>query len=481
MNGILSSIVEKAAELGPNADGDVYRVAELNRSVRHSLETRWGAVWVEGELSDVTKATSGHCYFTLNDPEEPAQIRVVMFRGDARKSEVTLQNGELVRLQGTLSLYEPRGSFQLIARKAVAVGKGDLHAEFERTRKKLEAEGLLDPAKKRALPRVPKVVGVVTSSTGAAIHDIVQVAMRRCPVRIVVANCLVQGTDAPASIVQALTAIQRLAELDVVIIGRGGGSAEDLFAFNSEAVARAMAACRVPIVSAVGHEVDITIADLVADVRAATPSQAAELVVPDANVLRAELSTSERHLMRALEVKVGRERLRLDRLSRRLLDPRRSLGQVRLQFHNLVARLQSAARNVLRHDRRTLQTAHERVVRLDPRKRLLKDRAGFTELVMRLRTTAKPNLQTYATRLETLRSQIMVATTRTLEKKQKRFSENVVRLEALSPLKVLGRGYAIALHEPTGKALLHAKDAKKGDRLAIRLYEGTVISTVEST
>ncbi|HKP61315.1 MAG TPA: exodeoxyribonuclease VII large subunit, partial [Polyangiales bacterium] len=273
----------------PVADDTVYRVAQLNREVRSALERKYGSVWVAGELSDVTHAASGHVYFTLNDEQEPAQVRGVMFGNDARRSKARLVDGSRVKLLGQLSLFTPRGSYQLIARLALPQGLGDLHANFERVRLKLEAEGLLAPERKRKLPHLPRILGVVTSRQGAALHDIVRCAQSRCPLRIVVSPCQVQGPDAPVSIVAALEMIQHLRRLDVVIVGRGGGAAEDLVAFNDERVARAIAACRVPVISAVGHEVDVSIADLVADVRAATPSNAAELAVPERRTLQAEL------------------------------------------------------------------------------------------------------------------------------------------------------------------------------------------------
>lgn len=440
------------AEKHDDESGNVLTVAMLNRVVRSSLEDNFGDVWVEGELSDVVRAASGHVYCTLNDGKEPAQIRMVMFRNDARRAKAKLENGERVRVRGGLSLYEARGSFQLIARTALPAGAGDLHAQFERLRKKLEAEGLLDPEKRRPLPKVPRVVGVVTSTKGAALHDIIQVAKGRCPVRIVVSGCVVQGADAPLSIVAALALVQKLPDLDVVIVGRGGGSAEDLVAFNDERVARAIAACRVPIVSAVGHEVDVSIADLVADVRAATPSNAAELVVPDRNALLRDLSATTRGLERALDARLQRERVRVVRLARRVSDPRRALQGVRNRLLTLDAELRTFAQRRIARDRTVLHRLHARLLEEDARVRLLRDRARLQELLARLRHLGG-NL------LPELRAP---------------FGETVARLSALSPLAVLARGYAIALHETTGRALLSSKDANVDDTLALRLHEGSL-------
>lgn len=435
----------------------VFRVSQLNRSVRARLEDEYKNVWVEGELSDVTMAGSGHVYFTLNDEDEPAQVRGVMFKSDAQRCKDLFKNGGRVRLRGYLSLFEPRGSYQLIARSAKPVGDGDLQAELIRVREKLLAEGLLDPARKRPLPLLPRVIGVVTSTSGAALHDIIRVADGRCAVRIVIAPCVVQGLDAPRSIVAALEAIQRVPELDVIIVGRGGGAAEDLQAFNDEQVVRAIGRCRVPTVSAVGHEVDVTLADLIADVRAATPSNAAELVVPEQRMLSRQLENADRRLARALEVQLGQARLRLDRLARKVHDPRRALDRSRQRLRKLDEDMTRPLRARLRSGRTDLNRLHERLNRHDPRVTLARDRAQLVKLSSRLHAWLKP----------------------TLASQRAQLSELSARLHALSPTQILARGYAIALHEKTGKALIHAHDAATGDRVQVRLHDGTLITIVE--
>ena len=448
----------KSDAAGSGDEARVYRVSQLNRAVRGALEQRWANVWVGGEISDCTRAGSGHVYFTLNDEDEPAQLRVVLFKNDARRSKARLENGARVKVQGQLSLFTPRGSYQMIARIAVPEGLGELHAQFERTRQKLEKAGLLDTARKRALPRLPRVLGVVTSSTGAALHDIIQIANQRCPVRIVVAGCAVQGSEAPASIVTALRLLQRLPQLDVVIIGRGGGAAEDLFAFNDERVARAIAACRVPTISAVGHEVDVTIADLVADVRASTPSNAAELALPDRRALLAELNAAERALQRAMEVRVGRARLRVERASQSLRDPRRALRSTHARVDSARARLRALLTSRLRRERAQLSLLRERLARTDPRLLLAQRRGRLLQLhgalVGRGRALLAPE------RAALLRL--------------------ISSLDALSPLGSLARGYAIVLHGRTGKALLRASDADPGEVLQVRLHEGTLRARVET-
>jgi exodeoxyribonuclease VII large subunit len=444
---------------GPGGDSGprVYRVGQLNRVARLLLEDRLGDVWVEGELSDVTLAGSGHVYFSLNDEQEQAQVRGVMFRTDARRAKAKLENGARVKLRGSLSLFEPRGAFQLIARLALPSGLGELHAQFETLRKKLEAEGLLDPSRKRALPKLPRVLGVVTSEQGAALHDIVRVASQRCPLRIVVSPCLVQGGNAPRSIEVALDRLARLPRLDAVIVGRGGGAAEDLLAFNDERVARAIARCPVPVVSAVGHEVDVTIADLVADVRASTPSNAAELCVPDRRALLGELQSHRRALERAMEVRVQRGRLRVERAERRLLDPRGLLGRSRARVQDARRRLAVAIRARSRVERKRLSASLERISRRDPRLLCAEDLARLQELRGRLRAVARV----------------------LFGRQRAQLSQQAARLHALSPLSVLGRGYAIALHERSGRALLRAGDARAGDVVRLRLHVGELRTRVQ--
>ena len=457
------------------------RVIELNRIAKLALEEGFPDVWVEGELSDVVRAASGHVYFTLNDGQDPAQIRGVMFRGDVRRSRARFADGEKVRLRGGLTLYEARGSYQIIARLALPAGRGDAHAELARLREKLAKEGLFDPARKRALPRVPHTVGVVTSIAGAALHDIVEVARGRCPVRIVVAHCLVQGAEAPASIVRALVAIQKLPRLDVVIVGRGGGGTEDLVAFQDERVARAIAACRVPVVSAVGHEIDVTIADLVADVRAATPSNAAELVVPERRALYGELESKVRGMERALDARLDRARVRLERLTRRVADPRRALGRGRQRLIALEGVLASSMRRRTVRARARLAELTRRLARQDARTRLSRDRAQLSQLAERLRRAdARAPLAAARRHLDALEARLARAAAALLEDRRTALGSASTQLRALSPLSVLSRGYAIAISVDTGRALLHATDLSAGAMVQVRLADGAFDARVEA-
>jgi exodeoxyribonuclease VII large subunit len=449
-------------------------VAQLNRVARLGIEQMFGDVLVMGEVSDLTRAASGHLYFTLNDENEQAQIRVVMFKSDVRRSRVTIEAGARIAVRGGLTLYEARGSFQLLARNAYPAGEGDLAAQFRKLVEKLSAEGLTDPARKRALPLLPRCIGLVTSEQGAAMHDVIRVAEGRCPVRIVVAPCLVQGEFAPRSIVTALAALSRVPELDVVIVARGGGSAEDLWAFNDESVARAIAACRVPVVSGVGHEVDTTIADLVADVRAATPSNAAELVVPMRSALNERLLSALRMLSRAAETRIDRERLKLGQRTRRLRDPRPKLTRAQSALHGLERRLARAVDGRLTHARVALDAVERRLGLLAPSARLAQQRVALTKLQGRLVQSPQRWLGPQKERLSALRAQCTGSQKERLAALRTRLSDHAILLDAISPLRVLARGYSIALREENGRAALSAAELRAGDKLRLRLHEGQV-------
>ena len=369
---------------------EVLRVAELNRAANALVSGRWSDVRVVGELSNVRRVATGHVYFALNDEQEQAQLSGVMFRSDAARARARLQDGARVEMRGRVAIYEPRGRFQLIARQATPQGAGELAALIAQWRRELEAEGLLDPARKRPLPLWPAVVGVVTSATGAAVRDIIRVTHDRCGVRLVIADCRVQGEAAPESIARALEAIQRVEGVEVVIVARGGGSAEDLGAFHDPRVTHAIARCRVPVISGVGHETDTTLADLVADVRAATPSNAAEIAVPDAAVLEDRLDGLRRDLMGAMEGVIDRGRLRIERAERALQDPRRGVLGVRRRLAELdTALVRSSGRRLSGH-RAMLSALVERLRRHDPRTALARDRRRLRELSARLvRTEAQ--------------------------------------------------------------------------------------------
>ncbi len=455
----------------------VFRVGELNRRARQLLEDRFGQVWVEGELSDVKVHASGHVYFTLNDPREVAQLRGVMFRGDARRSKARLARGVAVRFRGQLSIYPERGSYQLVARFALPAGAGDLHAQFERIRQRLAKEGLLAPERRRPLPAFPRVVGVVTSAHGAAMHDIVRVAKGRFPVRLVVADCRVQGEAAPESIVEALLAIQRLPGVEVIVLARGGGSGEDLWAFNHEGVARTVAESKVPIVSGVGHETDLTIVDLVADSRASTPSNAAEQVLPERGSLEAQLDALRHRLERAAASHLDRNRLRLAERERQLPDPRGRVRRLQGQVSALSGQLTHLGQRTLAERTRTLRAFEGRLLRLDPSKRLADRRRELTRTHERLRGLLRPRLQELRHRLNALAQRVEPAGQRLLVERRRRFERLEEALAALDPTRVLSRGYAIAL--AGGQAVLDADQVRPGEELELRLHRGRLHVRVE--
>ncbi len=389
-------------------------VRELTRYVKDLLDEDplLRSVWVQGEISNFKWHHSGHIYFTLKD--EVAQVKVVMFRSYANRLRFRPENGMQVIVQGNVTVFERDGVYQLYAAAMEPYGLGALHLEFEQLKRRLAAEGLFDEALKRPIPRLPRAVGLVTAPTGAAIRDMITVARRRFPgMRLVLAPALVQGPDAPESLIRALGLVARVPEVDVVIIGRGGGSLEDLWAFNDERLARAIRACPVPVVSAVGHETDYTIADFAADLRAPTPSAAAELVVPS----RSEL-----------------------------------LGVV----DGLRIRLSTAARRSVERRRIRLRALTERPVLQRPQGRVLQDRQRLDGLVRRL---------------EYLGGSLLAARRREL-------GGLAGRLEALSPLAVLARGYAIARTEE-GRVVKDAAQLQVGDRLDVLLHRGSVRCQVE--
>ncbi len=345
----------------------VWTVTEVNRSVKEMLEDFLPPVWVSGEVANWTAHRSGHRYFTLKDDQ--AQLRCVMWRSDARLLPIDPEDGMNVRVFGGLTLYEARGEYQLAVRRLEAQdAEGLWRMAFEKLRKKLDAEGLLDPRRKRPLPRFPRSVGIVTSTTGAALKDILTVLRRRAPwTRVVVRACRVQGEGAAADVADAIRVLAASGRVDVMIVGRGGGSIEDLWAFNEEAVARAIAACPLPVISAVGHEIDVTIADLVADHRAPTPSAAAEVVVQDGVVLRDALRLLPARLSRSLRGAVERRGRRIAEAALRLERGMRSrLRPLRERAARDLERVERGVGRRVERRRQTFATLGARLHALSP-------------------------------------------------------------------------------------------------------------------
>ena len=459
----------------------VLSVAALVGAMRAFVEDAFTDVWVEGEVRDARRPSTGHVYFALADTRVSAQIPCVFFRSDAVRSRAKIIDGAKIRVRGRLTVFEPRGTVQLCVRVALPAGAGDRFAEREKLRQKLASEGLLAAERKRALPKFPRAIGVVTSGEGAALHDIVRIAHARCGVRIVIAPCLVQGDQAPASIVRALMRVSRLPDIDVVIVGRGGGSAEDLSPFDDERVARAIAASVVPVVSAVGHETDITIADLVADVRASTPSNAAEIVVPDRAALNREVDAKTRVLRKAIRGHLGQDQLRVAKLSARLPDPHRAWSASRVRHRELLRRLELAADHLVARHRDRADSLVDRVKAANPRTKLNRDRFALATLASRLPPAITKQVDHERGRVATDHALISSALREKIAVHRTQMAERCAALDALSPLSVLARGYAIALDIKRNRAVTRASDVSPGDSLRIRLHEGELHAVVRTS
>ena len=430
----------------------VYTVSELTMRIKATLEEGFPMVWVEGEISNLRTPGSGHAYFTLKD--EGAQLSAVLFRGRGRRVRFDLEDGMQVLAFGGLDVYAARGQYQLVVEMMEPKGLGALQLAFEQLKRKLEAEGLFDEARKRPLPAFPRVIGIVTSPTGAAVRDMLNVIGRRFgDLRILIAPVRVQGDEAPREIVQALHNLQAVPDLDVVIVGRGGGSIEDLWAFNDERVARALAACRVPVISAVGHETDFTIADFVADLRAPTPSGAAELVVREKLAVIETLVDLYARLKQAVTADVGARRERVEFLLRRrvLTDPARALRDLYRRLDELGGRLRLGLRSSQRHVTHRVALATNALRSRNPLARITGLAALLSQLRGRLASSAAHNMKT----------------------SRARFAEVVGRLESLSPLGVLARGYSVT-RLPSGTVVRSAGQVAVGDPLEILLHHGAL-------
>jgi exodeoxyribonuclease VII large subunit len=436
----------------------VCTVGELAMRIKAQLEDQFPAVWVEGEISNLRTPSSGHAYFTLKD--DTAQLRCVLFRGRGRRVAFQPEDGMQVLAFGGLDVYLARGEYQLVVELLEPKGVGALQLAFEQLKRRLEAEGLFDAARKRPLPPFPRTIGIVTSRTGAAIRDMLHVIDRRfADLRILITPVRVQGEEAPGEIVAALRDLQAVEDLDVIIVGRGGGSIEDLWAFNDERVARAIAACRVPVISGVGHETDFTIADFVADLRAPTPSAAAEVVVQEKlQVARALVSLYEA-LKQAMASRLERDRERVEVLGKRrvLTDAARALRDLYRRVDELTSRLTRAMRGSERQVTHRLSLARNALRSLNPVARI----ANGTVL------------------LAQLRGRLASAAVHSVKVSQHRFDAAVGRLDSLSPLAVLGRGYSLTRLLPSGVIVRDAAQTRPGDAIEILLHQGAVEARVE--
>ncbi|MBK1692539.1 exodeoxyribonuclease VII large subunit [Ectothiorhodospira mobilis] len=435
----------------------VFTVSQLNEAVRDHLEGGFPLVRVEGELSNLARPASGHLYFSLKDAD--AQVRCALFRNRARLLGFRPDNGMQVLARARVSLYAPRGDYQLIIEHLEEAGDGALRRAFEALRRRLQAEGLFDADSKRPLPPFPRRVGVITSPTGAAIRDILSVLRRRCPALPVLVHPVpVQGTEAAPRIVRALEQAGRRGDCDVLILARGGGSLEDLWAFNEEAVARAIRACPVPVVTGVGHETDVTIADFAADLRAATPSAAAELASPDGGALLQRVNRLEALLQMRFQRRMEAGHRRLLELERRLgrQHPERRLQERGQRLDELEQRLHGAMGRTLRSQGERLQGLGLRLLRASPRSRI----------------------QALGQHRDHLSGRLQRAMDLHLERLGHRVAVQARSLHAVSPLATLGRGYSILL-TPAGEVVRSARQAPPGTRLQARLARGHLDCRVE--
>ncbi|HCE2592508.1 exodeoxyribonuclease VII large subunit [Vibrio parahaemolyticus] len=435
---------------------NIFTVSRLNAEVRLLLENEMGIVWLVGEISNFSAPVSGHWYLTLKDSR--AQVKCAMFRGNNRRVTFKPANGNQVLVKARLSLYEPRGDYQLIIESMQPEGDGRLQQEFEELKMKLAAEGLFAQTNKLPLPEHPKRVGIITSKTGAALYDILDVLKRRDPsLPVVIYPTMVQGDDAAIQIAQAIGRANSRNECDVLIVGRGGGSLEDLWCFNNEILARTIAASQIPIISAVGHEVDITIADFVADVRAPTPSAAAELVSRDNSHKDQSLVAKQHKLASAMRYYLAQQKQQSAQLLHRLerQHPSYQLQHQSQQLDELDMRLRRAMQHFIDTRQQAVERKHHRLQLNSPAKHLAQQKSRLERVEHKL-------LDAMDRKLLTMRHQLAIA---------------AEKLDTVSPLATLKRGYSITQTEQ-GKVVTSADDVKTGDLLVTRLANGEIHSTV---
>ncbi|HGV9227503.1 exodeoxyribonuclease VII large subunit [Citrobacter amalonaticus] len=434
----------------------IFTVSRLNQTVRLLLEQEMGQVWISGEISNFSQPSSGHWYFTLKD--DTAQVRCAMFRNSNRRVTFRPQHGQQVLVRANITLYEPRGDYQIIVESMQPAGEGLLQQKYEQLKAKLQTEGLFDQQHKQPLPSPAHCVGVITSKTGAALHDILHVLKRRDPsLPVIIYPTAVQGDDAPGQIVRAIELANTRQECDVLIVGRGGGSLEDLWSFNDERVARAIFASAIPVVSAVGHETDVTIADFIADLRAPTPSAAAEMVSRNQQELLRQILSAQQRLGMAMDYFLANRSRRFTQIYHRL---QQQHPQLRL------ARQQTA-----------LERLHQRMnVAIDGQLKRTSQRQS--RLLQRLsQQNPQPRIHRAQTRIQQLEYRLAENVRSRLSATRERFGNAVTHLEAVSPLSTLARGYSVSTAND-GKVLKKVKQVKTGDVMTTRLEDGWVESQV---
>ncbi len=451
-------LADMPAATAPAIGRDVYTVSRLNREARLLLENGFPLLWLEGELSNFVRPASGHLYFSLKDAA--AQVRCAMFRNRNQRLNFEPESGMQVLVRAQISLYEARGEYQLIVEHMEVAGDGALRRAFEALKQRLAAEGLFDEAHKQPLPALPAQIGVITSPTGAAIRDILSVLKRRFPaIPVLIYPVAVQGAPAAGQIAAAIALADRRKDCDVLIVARGGGSLEDLWPFNEEVVARAIYACTLPVISGVGHEIDFTIADFVADRRAPTPSVAAEMVSPDQTEWLATLRALDMRLAQLLKRHLHSLAQRLEWLHKRLAQqhPGQRLRQQAQRLDDLEQRLRLSLQSQLRHKEARLAGLNAHLLRYSPAPRIRQLGLDCSESLRRLRTAVEHRLSLYQARVHALMRE----------------------LDAVSPLATLERGYGIVTVTETGKVLYDAAEVHAGDRIEARLAHGSLSCTVD--
>ena len=429
-------------------------VSELNKHTKDLLETHFLSVEVTGEVSGFVAAASGHWYFTLKDNK--AQAKCAMFRGQNRSVIRPPKNGDKVKIRARVTLYEARGDFQLVANSLEHDGAGALLAAYERLKAKLEQEGLFAQEYKKAIPSFAKEIGVITSPTGAAIQDILHVTQRRFPsANITIYPTQVQGADAPVQIMSALNAAIQKNKCDVLIIGRGGGSIEDLWCFNDEQLGRMIFSCPIPIISAVGHEIDFTISDFVADMRAPTPSAAAEMVTPDQQEWQIRFTNQKKRLTYAITQKLKQLNQALALTNSKLTNPKYKLEKDGQRLDDLTLRLQQAIKNKLQHWQSRLRLQESQILQHHP----------------------KQQLETLKLKHKQLEQRLTVAIKNNITQKRYDFQSSIKALQLISPLNTLERGYSITSTQD-GKVIQNSKQIASGDQVSVRLHEGAFEATV---
>lgn len=444
--------------MSPSQSPAIFTVSRLNQTVRSLLEREMGQVWITGEISNFSQPSSGHWYFTLKD--DTAQVRGAMFRNSNRRVTFRPQHGQQVLVRASVTLYDPRGDYQIIVESMQPAGEGLLQQKYEQLKAALSAEGLFDLQFKQPLPSPATCIGVVTSKTGAALHDILHVLRRRDPsLPVVIYPTPVQGDDAPAQIVRAIELANARQECDVLIVGRGGGSLEDLWSFNDERVARAIFASAIPVVSAVGHETDVTIADFVADLRAPTPSAAAEMVSRNQAELVRQLQSAQQRLEMAMDFYLANRTRRFTQMNHRLQQQHPQLRLTRQQ--TVLERLQQRMRNALDSQFRQASVRQQR-------------------LAQRLNNqNPQPKIHRAQTRVQQLEFRLAQAIQSRMSQTRERFGTAITHLEAVSPLATLSRGYSVTTASD-GKVLKQTTQVHKGDMLTTRVKDGWLESEVKN-